>query len=72
MVELWLGSHGREGQDGLKVPVRRILVRPDYQVPTCARYEKYNRNITNNFKDYTFYLAVVFGVQNGHFGHTES
>jgi len=36
MVELWLGSHGREGQDGLKVPVRRILVRPDYQAPTCA------------------------------------
>ena len=37
MVELWLGSHGKEGQDGLKVPVRRILIRPDYQAPTCAR-----------------------------------
>ena len=37
MVELWLGSHGREGQDGLLVPVRRILVRPDYQAPTCAK-----------------------------------
>jgi len=36
MVELWLGSHGKEGQDGLKVPVRRILIRPDYQAPTCA------------------------------------
>ena len=37
MVELWLGSHGEEGQDGVKVGVRRILVRPDYQAPTCAR-----------------------------------
>lgn len=36
MVQLWLGSHGGEGQDGLLVPVRRIIVRPDYQAPTCA------------------------------------
>ena len=36
-VEVWLGSHAREGQDGHKIPVKRIIIRPDYQAPTCAR-----------------------------------
>ena len=36
-VQLWLGSHGAEGQDGLRVPVKRILVRPDYQAPACSQ-----------------------------------
>ena len=36
-VQVWLGSHGREGQDGISIPVKRIIIRPDYQQPQCAR-----------------------------------
>ena len=39
-VEVWLGSHAREGQDGHKIPVKRIIIRPDYQAPTCARSDQ--------------------------------
>lgn len=35
-VQVWLGSHGREGQDGMSIPVKRIIIRPDYQQPQCA------------------------------------
>jgi len=35
-VQVWLGSHGREGQDGISIPVKRIIIRPDYQQPQCA------------------------------------
>ena len=35
--QVWLGSHGREGQDGMSIPVKRIIIRPDYQQPQCAR-----------------------------------
>jgi len=35
-VQVWLGSHGREGQDGFGIPVKRIIIRPDYQQPQCA------------------------------------
>jgi len=35
-VMLWLGSHLRQGLDGVQVPVRRVLARTDYQAPTCA------------------------------------
>ena len=67
MVQLWLGSHGGEGQDGLLVPVRRIIVRPDYQAPTCARW----RN-NESSKQLVFLFTAVFGVQTGLSGRTES
>ena len=42
-VAVWLGSHGREGQDGVSLPVKRIIIRPDYQQPQCARSVKHGR-----------------------------
>ena len=36
-VQVWLGSHARQGEDGLEVRVVRILYRDDYQQPTCAK-----------------------------------
>ena len=36
-VQVWLGSHDHEGQDGHRMSVKRIIIRPDYQQPQCAR-----------------------------------
>ena len=67
-VEVWLGSHGREGQDGQKIPVKRIIIRPDYQAPTCARSvcltltgytTQLNKNITNNYILPPGYIVVT-------------
>ena len=57
-VEVWLGSHGREGQDGYKIPVRRIIIRPDYQAPTCARSVS-DKLLSRSVSHFTSFLSFL-------------